>query len=58
MNAWRDNLNTNRTAYVRGEMSGKEKTKLEIAHRMKAEGFRASEIAEITGLTEDEIQKL
>ncbi|MBR6847104.1 MAG: PD-(D/E)XK nuclease family transposase [Bacteroidales bacterium] len=58
MNAWRDNYNTNRTAYVRGEMSGTEKTKLEIAHRMKAEGFKVSEIAEITGLTEDEIQKL
>jgi predicted DNA-binding transcriptional regulator AlpA len=34
------------------------KSKLEIAHKMKAVGWPESEIAEVTGLTVETIQKL
>jgi predicted transposase/invertase (TIGR01784 family) len=51
---FRDNKNTVDTSY----MKGKTEEKLTTAQRMKAKGYPVEDIAEITGLTSEQIEKL
>ena len=65
-----DYTNTLDTAYMKGEKAGEEKgraegraegranEKTDTARRMKAKGFATEDIAEITGLTTEEIERL
>ena len=41
-----------------GRAEGRAEEKLDIARKMKSKGFTASEISEMTGLSEDEIKAL
>ena len=51
---FRDNKNTVDTSY----MKGKTEEKLTTAQRMKAKGYPVEDIAEITGLTSEQIEIL
>ena len=46
------------SSYVSGVLDGEEKAKHEHARRMKAKGISVNDIADITGLTLEEIEKL
>ena len=55
---WRmDYAATMRNAARKGEIKGKIEGKMETAQRMKSKGFSLADIADITGLTEEEIEK-
>ena len=43
---------------AKGEAAGRQEMKLELARAMKAKGMETEAIAEITGLTAEEIEKL
>lgn len=43
---------------AKGKAEGKEEGKLEVARKMKARGYSAEQIAEMTGLDPDQIQTL
>lgn len=43
---------------VEGKVEGEEKKQFEIARNMKQEGLSLELIAKLTGLTEDQLQKL
>jgi predicted transposase/invertase (TIGR01784 family) len=51
-------VHAKRQGEARGMKKGLAEGKLEIAHKMKAIGRPESEIAEVTGLTPEAIQKL
>ena len=51
---FRDNKNTVDTSYTKGEIN----KSLEIAQRMKAKGYSIEDITDITGLTQEQIEKL
>ncbi len=42
----------------KGKLEGKIEGKIETARRMKEKGFDLNTIADITGLTQDEIEKI
>ena len=44
-------------AFRDGKLEGKLETQFETARKMRQKGFSASEIQEITGLSEDEIRE-
>jgi predicted transposase/invertase (TIGR01784 family) len=46
------------TAFDDGKIEGKEEGKIEIAKKLKLRGFSIEDIAELTGLSENEIEKL
>ena len=55
---WRmDYAATMRNAARKGRAEGKMEGKMETAQRMKSKGFSLADIADITGLTEEEIEK-
>ena len=62
LKAKRDWDNCINTAEEKGRNEGREEgraeEKLDIARKMKSKGFTASEISEMTGLSEDEINAL
>ena len=43
---------------VEGRAEGRAEERVEIARKMKAKGFTASEVSEMTGLNEEEIRAL
>ena len=45
-------------AFAEGEAQGEAKKNLDNARKMKAKGYDTAEIADITGLTIEEIEKL
>ena len=55
---WRDNESVMESNYVAGELKGAKKKEIEIAKKCLKKGMEISEIAELTGLSEDEINKL
>ena len=55
---FRDNTNTADFAVSEAEKKGKTKGKLEIAQRMKAKGYPIEDIAEMTELSPEQIEKL
>ena len=58
LKAKRDWDNCINTAEEKGRNEGRAEEKLDIARKMKSKGFTASEISEMTGLSEDEINAL
>ena len=46
------------TAKREGRAEGRAEERVEIARKMKAKGFTASEVSEMTGLNEEEIKAL
>ena len=46
------------TAFDEGKIEGKLEEKLEVAKKMKAKGLTPSDISDLTGLSEDEIENL
>ncbi len=46
------------TAFDEGKTEGRLEGRLEVARNMKSKGLPASDIAELTGLPENEINKL
>lgn len=46
------------TAFDEGKMEGKIEGKIEVAKKMKLKGLSATDIAELTGLSESEINNL
>ena len=66
LKAYRDIKNSLDTAEEKGRAEGLEKGRAEgeksksvtIARKMKEKGFPASDISEVTGLTEEEIEAL
>lgn len=46
------------TAFDEGKMEGKIEGKIEVARKMKLKGLSATDIAELTGLSESEINNL
>jgi len=62
LKVFRDNINTfkyaKETAYSDGVFEGKIEGKIEIAQKLKSKGFTIQDISQITGLSEEEIEKL
>ena len=56
--AYRDITNAINTARMEAKSEGKEETQIETARKMKAKGYAIEEIAEITGLTPEQIGAL
>jgi len=54
----RDNFSAMKTAEIKGEARGKAERNIEIAGNMKRKGYAISDIAEVTGLSLEEIEKL
>lgn len=46
------------TAFDEGKMEGKIEGKIEVARKMKLKGLSATDIAELTGLSESEVNNL
>ena len=46
------------TAFDEGKMEGKIEGKIEVARKMKLKGLSAADIAELTGLSESEVNNL
>lgn len=46
------------TAFDDGKIEGRIEGKIEIAKKLKVRGLSTEDIAEVTGLSEDEIEKL
>ena len=55
---YNDYLNTFNSAEKKGRAEGRAEEKLENARRMKSKGYPLDDIADITGLTIEEIEKL
>ena len=55
---YNDYLNTFNSAEKKGRAEGRAEEKLENARRMKFKGYPLDDIADITGLTIEEIEKL
>ena len=55
---YRDLVNTVDTAEQDGKEKGKKEKAIETAKKMKKKGYESNEIAELTGLTKEEIEKL
>lgn len=59
---WRDNTNVANFAVSEAEKKGKAigeaKKSIEIAQRLKAKGYSIEDITDITGLTQEQIEKL
>jgi predicted transposase/invertase (TIGR01784 family) len=55
---YRDYKNTVDTAFEDGKLEGKLEGKIEIAVKMKQKGVSLKDISEITGLSENEINRL
>ena len=55
---YNDYLNTFNSAETKGHAEGHAEEKLENARRMKSKGYPLDDIADITGLTIEEIEKL
>ena len=58
LKAYRDIKNSIDTAKREGRAEGRAEERVEIARKMKAKGFTASEVSEMTGLNEEEIRAL
>ena len=62
LKAYRDNINVLETARIEGraegEAKGRVEEKVEIARSMKRKGYLVDDIAEMTGLSPDEIKQL
>jgi predicted transposase/invertase (TIGR01784 family) len=58
LKAYRDNRNALITADILGEARGEIKKQTEIAAKMKAKGYPLTDIADVTGMSIDEIKKL
>lgn len=58
LKAYRDYKSTVDTAFVEGKMEGKIEGKIEIAKQAKSMGLSVTDITKLTGLSEDEINKL
>jgi len=58
LKAYSDLKNSIDTAREEGEMKGKIEGKIEIAKNLKSKGFAVSDIAEITGLTKEDVEKV
>ena len=55
----RDNINTERAeGRAEGQEAGRQEERRQNAIRMKAKGFPAQDIADITGLSPEEIDRL
>ena len=53
-----DYYSTMTTSFNKGKAEGKDEAKRESALRMKEKGYTVEDIAEITGLSEEEIKNL
>ena len=58
LKTYRDLKNSLDTAEEKGRNEGRAEEKLDIARKMKSKGFTATDILEMTGLSEDEITAL
>ena len=58
LKTYRDLKNSLDTAEEKGRNEGRAEEKLDIARKMKWKGFTATDILEMTGLSEDEIKAL
>ena len=58
LKTYRDLKNSLDTAEEKGRNEGRAEEKLDIARKMKSKGFTATDILEMTGLSEDEIKAL
>ena len=58
LKAYRDIKNSIDTARREGRAEGRAEAKSAIARKLKAKGFSATDISEMTGLTEEEIVAL
>ncbi len=55
---YRDNTNTDYTLKAEGKAEGRTEKQIEIAKRMKQKGYSLEEVAEMTGLSVEEIEKM
>ena len=58
LKTYRDLKNSLDMAEEKGRNEGRAEEKLDIARKMKSKGFTATDILEMTGLSEDEIKAL
>ena len=58
MNAWEERILDREEAFAEGKEEGLEEGRKEIALKLKSKGMKAHEIAEITGISPEEVEKL
>jgi len=58
LKAYRDNYSAFETARIEGEATGESKKAIEITRNMKRKGYATDDIAEMTGLSHEEIERL
>ena len=58
LKTYRDLKNSHDTAEEKGRNEGRAEEKLDIARKMKSKGFTVSDISEMTGLSEEEIEAI